>query len=210
MKAYEAKLSINFDSVDFDGDALTEKLQAVVEDWCKEQKCKIAVVNLANEYFDTPPAEEDELWKLLDGYDIPYEISNYGNLRYISGRHVRQHEIYGGYKRACLRKDGKSIVESIHHLVARAFIPNPNNYFQVSHLNRQKWDNRVENLAWVSARSSNRRAVIVHNTKGEFVGHFETLTEAAKLCGIRVNEVSVHARNKKPYKEYVFTYADEI
>lgn len=37
---------------------------------------------------------------------------------------------------------------SIHRLVAETFIPNPNNYSDVDHINGNTQDNRVENLRW--------------------------------------------------------------
>ena len=53
-----------------------------------------------------------------------------------------------GYKKASLYKNGKEYQRLVHRLVAEAFIPNPNNYEEINHINEDKSDNRVENLEW--------------------------------------------------------------
>ena len=46
----------------------------------------------------------------------------------------------------------------LHRIIAEAFIPNPDNKPQIDHINRNKLDNRVENLRWVTAQeNSNNR-----------------------------------------------------
>lgn len=43
---------------------------------------------------------------------------------------------------------------AIHRLVAMSFLPNPNNKPEVDHINRNKADNRVENLRWVTTKEN--------------------------------------------------------
>ena len=45
-----------------------------------------------------------------------------------------------------------------HQLVARKYIPNPDNLPQVDHLDGNKRNNSVENLEWVTNRENNLRA----------------------------------------------------
>lgn len=56
-----------------------------------------------------------------------------------------------GYKKVSLYKNGKEYQRLVHRLVAEAFIPNPNNYEEINHINEDKSDNRVENLEWCTS-----------------------------------------------------------
>lgn len=78
-------------------------------------------------------------------YGYTYDISKDGvvtNLK--TGRIMKPLHNHRGYLGVEL--DQKFYF--IHRLVAEAFIPNPNNYPQVNHINENKTDNRVENLEW--------------------------------------------------------------
>ena len=63
--------------------------------------------------------------------------------------------IRNGYRWFDLRWKNKKYARSQHRLIAEAFVPNPNNYEYVHHINNNRLDNRLENLRWVSASENN-------------------------------------------------------
>ena len=105
----------------------------------------------------------EEIWKDIDGYEGRYIISNYGNIK---SKKTNKNVYFSNskkYKRVLLSKDGKAKGYSVHRLVAQNFIPNPNNYPCVNHLDCDGRNNRVDNLEWCTYKENNNHKT--HNLK---------------------------------------------
>lgn len=57
----------------------------------------------------------------------------------------------------------------VHRLVAINFIPNPNNYQIVDHIDRNRQNNNIENLRWGDSYLNNRNSNIVLNATGTII-----------------------------------------
>lgn len=74
-----------------------------------------------------------------------------------------------GYYSIQLFKNNKQKCFLIHRLIALAFVPNPDNKPCVDHINRNRLDNRIENLRWVSRRENQRNQSCASNTELQFI-----------------------------------------
>lgn len=103
----------------------------------------------------------------------------------------------------------------VHRVVADTFIPNPNNYPQVDHIDNNKHNNDINNLRWVSSKLNNnnvndRTNRNKYNTPKKVAQYQETdngllhiytynsVREAAKAVNGSSTPIS-NCCNKKPY-----------
>lgn len=56
-----------------------------------------------------------------------------------------------GYQIVVLTIGGKQVTKRVHRIVAEHFIPNPENKPQVNHIDKNKQNNDISNLEWVTA-----------------------------------------------------------
>ena len=67
------------------------------------------------------------------------------------------HLSWNGYYRVPLMRNGKSRYERVSRLVALAFIGEaPEGKTQIDHIDRNRKNDCVENLRWVSSKENNR------------------------------------------------------
>jgi hypothetical protein len=105
-----------------------------------------------------------EKWKRIETADWPLdvhvEISNFGRIKSFTtnpdGKIIHGSCIQN-YRSLNIRNQGKSINRYIHKLVAELFIPRTNEEACfVIHMDYDKQNNRVENLAWVTREELTR------------------------------------------------------
>ena len=109
-----------------------------------------------------------EIWKDICGYEGLYMVSNKGRIKSLPHKVKRgwaeciTDEIIlipksnGHYDKVCLysgyKKNNKQ--QYVHRLVATAFIPNPDKYPQIDHIDGNRINNYASNLRWVTAEEN--------------------------------------------------------
>lgn len=167
----------------------------------------------------------EEIWKDIKGYERLYQVSNFGNVKsldryiinkngdkqYFPGKYLNQ-GISDNYLKVTLSKSNKQRTFRVHILVARTFIPNPENKPEVNHMDGDKSNNRVDNLEW-NTRSENElhayknglakpsdkqkqavakyakenysKKVIQYSLNGEFIKEWNSMHDVWRELGIR-------------------------
>ncbi|CAG8528923.1 14357_t:CDS:2 [Gigaspora margarita] len=72
-----------------------------------------------------------------------------------------------GYIRMGLKINNVYKTIAVHILVARTFIPNPENKPHVNHINGIKHDNRTDNLEWVTPKEKSKRRIFPNPVHGK-------------------------------------------
>lgn len=189
----------------------------------------------------------NEIWTKLIGINENYSVSNAGRLRrnegfviektgkkYYKKEHILSPNVLTrGYPSARLKDEslGKVKCFTVHRLVAKYFIPNPEDKPEVNHINGIKSDNRVENLEWVSHRdnaihsmdvlgnkhkipkgknSGVARAVKCYDLMGNFIKEYDTITDASNELNILHQGImSVLRGINGNCNGYLFKYSDD-
>ena len=106
-----------------------------------------------------------------------------------------------GYKRFRLSKENKTKKIFGHQLVAKAFLPNPNNYPMINHKDECKTNNCVTNLEWCTQQQNHdygtrnertgysqmnkqgSKVLLQYDLQGNFIKEFPSVNEASRELG---------------------------
>lgn len=147
----------------------------------------------------------------IHGYEGLYKVNTRGDVLSVrSGKLLKAGKNKQGYMNVVLSKNGESKVHKVHRLVARTFIPNPNNYPFINHKDEDKANNCAENLEWCTAKYNlnygtaikrrseaikaspikQRKAVVQLSLSGKFIKEYRSTKEASEETGIDRRQIS--------------------
>ena len=188
-----------------------------------------------------------EIWKDIKGYESCYQVSNFGRVRSITrkvktfhgvrtskGQLLKPLKTNTGYYRIDLKQNQKDKYMLIHRLVAETFIPNPNNYPVVNHIDGDITNNKSSNLEWCTQSHNIKEAfrlgrakvykhhyidgtlpctpikVLQFSNQNTFIKKYSSIKEASQKTNTSSKGISRCCRNlQKTANNFYWRYADK-
>lgn len=153
-----------------------------------------------------------------------YEVSNLGRVRNKTTKKILKGRLSkSGYLQVSvkLNETQKFSNRYIHRLVAFYWIANPENKREVNHIDRNKENNAIENLEWVTSSENQKHRHKLGNNKtsqrkvgkfdkdGNLIAKYNSIVEAAALEeSPRVSIDNVLRGKRYTLKGFVWKYLD--
>lgn len=195
---------------------------------------------------------EEEIWKDIYYYNEPkkewvdyrglYQVSNLGRVRSLD--RTGKNSKYGvriykgkiikpcfikGYLNISLSNNGIVKKYFIHHLVARMFIPNYIQGFEINHKDEDKTNNKIENLEWISHidncnwgtrneriikkirnHKSMSKSVLQFDKNGNFIKEWISINEAARFTNMSAGAIVGCCKGRrKTHKGFIWKYKEK-
>jgi len=163
---------------------------------------------------------DNEIWKdipkeIIDGTE-GYKISNYGRVKNHKGKITNGSNHESGYLWVSISP--KQYL--LHRLVAKVFIPNPENKEQVNHIDGNKTNACISNLEWCSNKENSQHAhdnglnpntkhIIQYDINMKKIKKFKSQIEASKELNISYSSINKCCRGKiKSTNGFIFKFLD--
>lgn len=163
-----------------------------------------------------------EIWKDIEGFEGLYQISNLGRVKSLTYSNqyttlkkekiIKQQVNHKGYKCVSIGYKPRKTI-TIHRLVAKAFICNPNNFSQVNHKDGNKQNNSLENLEWcdndfnmnhakINGLLDNRtqklkKKINQFSLQGEFIKQWESAEDVFRSLKINSSHIRECCRKER-------------
>lgn len=138
---------------------------------------------------------EIEIWKDIKGYERQYQVSSFGRVKSFdviqeirpnvfitrSGRILKQRLDTHGYPRVNLSVNGIRKTFLVHKLVANEFVPNPNGYTVVDHIDTDRTNCHYSNLKWVTTKENCNNPLSIKHKSEALKGKPKSETHKANL-----------------------------
>ena len=145
------------------------------------------------------------LWREVTGYEGLYLVSDEGHIlslpkvvsngrgEYVKPGRILKPSLRGRddhmYQFVTLSKGEEENHESVHRLVAMAFLEKPDGCDHVNHIDHNTLNNRAENLEWCTQQYNNEyghnKPVRQYSLDGEFIAEYKNISYASEITGIR-------------------------
>ena len=176
----------------------------------------------------------EEIWKDIEGFEGLYKISSLGRIysvertdkygRKFGGCIRKPQKINSGYYIVVLCKNSIHKGFLLHRLVAKHFIPNPNNYPVVNHKDCDTNNNRSNNLEWCTQsynvlyndahkRASKKRykPILQYTLDGDFIKEWPSISEAAQYFNKNTSKFVCCCKGKrKSAYGFIWRYASDV
>lgn len=174
----------------------------------------------------------EEIWKDIEGFEGYYQVSNLGRVKSLKrvndeGRHLPEMilklGIHNGYRNVVLCRNSITKTFSVHRLVGKAFVPNPENKPCINHKDENRKNNHVDNLEWVTQKENanygtrNKRSgdkhgkrVIQFDLNGKEIRRWISAAEAGRHYGKSRITIGDACRKHGKCCGYLWRYESEV
>lgn len=148
-------------------------------------------------------SELKEKWKIIKGY-YNYFFSNHGLVLSLCGkqpRFLKPRINKKGYEQLVLCNNGIPRTFEIQVLVAKHFLPNPENKPIVDHIDSCKINNKINNLRWVTSSENNMNRLVSSNNSSGVKGVSFHKRNGKYRARIQINKRNIHIGYYKTLEE---------